>query len=448
MKKIFLTSGLVLCMACPAFATDINYSNSTYSDADCVSDVLGVTSGQQTLHAKWTKNQYDVTYAHGTHGTGGQTITNAATYDNNYRILGIGTGEGFSGVTANTGYHFVEWAGSSAEDEDYQETTYTETQTISPYQVAGELTLTAQWTWNTSTITLDSSMYPSNAHGGTATYNTANGVTASTPSPIYGAYDHGFYDSTAHAIAGGTGDGSGNLSGVSVPTLTGYTFNGFFADANDANPVINSDGSFANNAHNVVSGNEATATWYAHWSPIGYTLTYSCGSYTGTYNSQQFTRTSESTINAVPINYDANIATTVDPATACTLNGYHINASNPWTCVIHDHTTGAALTGEGSTVSYDTLAGTGTTWKVANDVTCTANWEPNEIQLTWNNGGGDTVAVPQGSEGLNTCTYDLGITPATPTRTGYTFSGWTTDSSAAADADYVIFNNGQPSITQ
>ena len=52
-----------------------------------------------------------------------------------------------------------------------------------------------------------------------------------------------------------------------------------------------------------------------------------------------------------------------------------------------------------------------------------ADWQPNEIQLRWYSG--NTLMDVQ--ESANTCVYDgnLSIPSNAPTRTGYTFAGWT-----------------------
>ena len=58
MKRIFLTSGLVLCMACPAFAT-ASWSGATSGteSTGCTQPNLGVYSGPTTLKALWNKHQ-------------------------------------------------------------------------------------------------------------------------------------------------------------------------------------------------------------------------------------------------------------------------------------------------------------------------------------------------------------------------------------------------------
>jgi len=52
-----------------------------------------------------------------------------------------------------------------------------------------------------------------------------------------------------------------------------------------------------------------------------------------------------------------------------------------------------------------------------------ADWQPNEIQLRWYNN--NTLMDVQTA--ANTCTYDgaLAVPSTAPTRTGYTFDGWT-----------------------
>lgn len=62
MKKIFLTSGIVVCMACPAFAT-ASWTGATSGQQDngCTEPNLGVYSGQTTMNAIWTPNYSTIT---------------------------------------------------------------------------------------------------------------------------------------------------------------------------------------------------------------------------------------------------------------------------------------------------------------------------------------------------------------------------------------------------
>ena len=70
MKKLFLTSGIIACMACPAFAeisttngAGFPATNGTVTDngvGDCVQPTIGAFSGSTTLTAKWIANEYEI----------------------------------------------------------------------------------------------------------------------------------------------------------------------------------------------------------------------------------------------------------------------------------------------------------------------------------------------------------------------------------------------------
>ncbi|MBQ3785358.1 MAG: InlB B-repeat-containing protein, partial [Alphaproteobacteria bacterium] len=61
------------------------------------------------------------------------------------------------------------------------------------------------------------------------------------------------------------------------------------------------------------------------------------------------------------------------------------------------------------------------TYSYAGNVTCTAQWTANQINLVWDNNN----ATSGGTGGGDTCTFDGSITlPTVPTRTGYEFGGW------------------------
>lgn len=68
MKKIFLISGMVLCMTCPAFATDPTGIPATNGAAynnppeDCIVSVLGVDEGSASLQADWQANVINLTW--------------------------------------------------------------------------------------------------------------------------------------------------------------------------------------------------------------------------------------------------------------------------------------------------------------------------------------------------------------------------------------------------
>lgn len=163
MKKIFLTSGLVLCMACPAFATDITGTGNNGNE--CVESILGVDSGTASIEAKWEADSYKVIYAKGDHAAAGAVnveYNNGVTYDSDYTVLAPSALT--TQLTAADGYHFTTWNDGTAD----RATGYK----YEPYQTAGNLTLTAQWAANQTTVKY---ACPNDASGtvpanGTATY--------------------------------------------------------------------------------------------------------------------------------------------------------------------------------------------------------------------------------------------------------------------------------------
>ena len=97
MKRIFLTSGLVICMACPAFATvDLDASgNAAGYTNECVEPVLGVYEADAQnpvqLEAKWTANT-----------SGAITLVSSIYPSNNHSQTALYTGANSDGLTTAT----------------------------------------------------------------------------------------------------------------------------------------------------------------------------------------------------------------------------------------------------------------------------------------------------------------------------------------------------------
>ncbi len=59
-----------------------------------------------------------------------------------------------------------------------------------------------------------------------------------------------------------------------------------------------------------------------------------------------------------------------------------------------------------------------------------ADWDPNEITITWNGNNGTAAGGGTYAPANTTCSYDGDVTlPTPPTRLGYTFAGWEVDNS-------------------
>lgn len=397
MKKLFLTSGLILCMACPAFAVQNGVIEGEVANPnadECVQSVLGTDVGPATLEAIWNADSYDVIYAPGLHGTGGATYTDGVTYDQNYTVLAPTAVS--TPVVAHTGYTFTTWNDGTAD----RATGYA----YSPYHTAGDLTLTAQYRAHVATITLDDKLYRNGA--GTDIVGGQAATTASSPTPVYTRYDdHVYTDSTRETQM------TGNFT---VPTLTGYTFGGFYTAQNGGGTQkIAANGSFTeSDLTNLTATDNGSETLYAKWTAIGATLTYSCGTKPAAASAQSITTGTLPSSQA--LTYDVAYSLTAPSGsgntagnTECALPGWHFTT---WDC-----TGGVALNNAvGSQGAYN---GTATA------VTCTPHWVQNTISLTWDDQGADITSV---GGTTNTCTYDEGIAIPTvePEKTGYTFGGW------------------------
>lgn len=465
MKKLFLTSGLILCMACPAFAVQngvIEGEVANSSADECVQSVLGVDSGSATLEAIWNADSYNVIYAPGLHGTGGATYTGGVTYDQNYTVLApanIMNGQVAAPVVANTGYTFAGWNDGTAD----RAVGYT----YSPYRTVGDLTLTAQWTANQHQITYATGTAGARTTGfsGTmaatpTTYDAS--VTLSDNAFSIPGYQFNGWTSPTNLASGATASTSYNDGATVNPykvdadveltaTWTPLTYNviynpgahsasnaytdtnGATYDANYTALTQNATGIVAADGYTFVGWNTATgqtaANWtgetpwthtdaltvYAAYTANPYTITYNCG---GPVQGSQSTTTGPTTASS-SVNMDG--AFTLAAADNCSLPGYTFAG---WSC---PNLTGTPTLPAGDPAYF--AGGAEGTYRYAGDVTCTAQWTQNDITLNWNANGADNaaaVATSVTSAGAGTCTYDEGITlPTTdPAKTGYTFGGW------------------------
>lgn len=376
MKKLFLTSGLVLCMACPAFADPIQ-GTPTATD-ECVQDVLGVTSGSATLDAIWTANQYSINFAAGTAGTrpanyvtGTTAPVSPVTWDNENIPL---TSNGFSAV----GYDFAGWTSTSnLETGAATPTSYDDGDTLAQYRIADSSTLTATWTPKKYTVVYDKGAH---AADGVVNYTHTNGAT---------------FDANYVELTGGGANAQASETGIYA--APGYTFVGW----NTA-----TDQTTANWSGAAPWTTDAGLTVYAAYTANGYTITYDCGGPAAGSQSQ----VAGPTMPSQGVTMDG--AYTLAAADNCSLPGYTFAG---WSC---PYLNGVPTLPAGNP-QYFAGGATGT-YSYAGDVTCTAQWTKNNIDLNWNTNG-----ATSGEINPTSCIYDEGITlPAEPTKTGYTFGGW------------------------
>ncbi len=362
------------------WATDKAGTNVKYEPGkkDCIFD----NKGNLTLYAKWSANQYNYTYVAGS-GTG-TAYTDKITYDQAFTFLSSSDAKlGFS----KTGYSFAGWVDSNGKTWGLDWVGKSWTWTGDNY--AKDITFTAQWTPNTYKVTL----------------NNQSATTAGTTAYwyIYETYKNGIY---YYADANCTTKLGTDGATITKPTRTGYTFGGYYTGTNGSGTqYVNANGVTVNNMYSTVAKD---TTLYAKWTANTYTVTTNANG--GTISATSgWTVASDGATATKTMTYDANYGTLPAPTrTGYTFGGWTLN---------------------GKVVTSSTKMQT------ASNHTLTASWKANNYTVSFNANGG-TVSPTSKS-----VTFDQAYgTLPTPTKTGYTFVGWT--NSVFCVSDWLIIWSG------
>ena len=333
---------------------------------------LTIGTNDVTLTANWTANTYTVTY-NLDGGTKGSSAPTSGTYDS---VLTIDnptrTGYTFNGWTVTSGLNTSTAKYGTSSSSVTTAISSSSTKVTATYfknltATNGEsITLTANWTVNTYTIT----------------YN-LDGGTSGTNAPTSGTY--------------------GSTVTVDNPTKTGYTFNGW-----------------------TVSGTGASMS--------GTSLTIGAGNITLTANW---------TIKVITVTFDRNYGTSTTASQTFTYGasgnkfGYNTDGTAKWGTSGQfgswDRTgytlLGWAKTSTATTNNYSTYSGVSDSWINSNypSITLYAVWQINTYTITYNLSSGT-----KGANAPTSGTYGSTVTVDNPTRTGYKFTGWTVSGTGAS----------------
>ena len=426
MRKLFLTSGIIACMACPAFATGSGFQGtgdmpnisvpSGTQEGACKEPVLGATSGDVQLQAMWEKNFHQINLNMNTEANGAiaspdvdpdqiWSVPGTSGIYNSYTgtigqadftpaNLVVGTTaaqtSGTSSITMSAdnghtvtyGFNYSAPHGRTGSGDT---TATTETRYLTKFTSgatdvdgASDDYITVSRSGNTTTYTLTDA-------GASAASNYSRGGTATE---WYAQYD----------CATPTITNSGE-------SLNGYTFTGW----------KDSSGATVTTAGRCET--DASTTLYAQWDPIDYTINFDC-------NSQGTATGSLVGSNNVSIEMDNYVI--LDQY--CTMPGYVFTG---WSCGSATGSTGALSTAEYDDANRQdltsiaannshTLDNTTAYLTTYGNVTCTAQWQENTITLHWDANNATTVT----STGGNSCTYDDAVVVPNVSRTGYVLTGW------------------------
>ena len=385
-----------------------------------IADSTVSITADTALYARWTAKQFTVSFDTNK-GAGSSTPTAVnsinVTFDHSYGDLP---------VTGRTGYTFNGWyTASSGGSEVTANTKVTLTE---------DQTLYAQWTANTYTVTFKANggsfadsateksvtqTYDSNyklpsetptragytfagwytgADGVTKVQNTDN-VTRAENHELYAVWTAQSYTVSFDANGGSMMTDStskevtyGSTYGTLPPaSRTGYDFAGWYTEKEAGTAII---------ADSTVSITADTAL-YARWTAKQFTVSFDTNKGAGSS-----TPTAVSSIN---VNYDHSYGgLPVTKRTGYTFNGWYTASSG------------------GSEVTANTKV------TLTGDQTLYAQWTANTYEVTFNANGGSFAGST--TEKSVTQTYDgkYKLPSETPTRSGYTFRGWYTSSTAGS----------------
>ncbi|MDD5924465.1 MAG: InlB B-repeat-containing protein, partial [Clostridia bacterium] len=341
-----------------------------YTNGQSVTDLAKLPNDEIFLYAQWTPNKSTVTVNPngGSWTHSGTAYTESKDFTQNYNTTL--TVE----LPTRTGYTFTGWTfGGNKNGKFSASTTGNSTYTFGA--VAGKVdTITAGWTINASKVTV-------NPNGGIWTHS----GTEYTESKDFTQN----YNTTLT---------------VELPTRTGYTFTGwtFGGDKNGKFPASTTGNSTYTFGAVAGKSDTITAGWSINTSkvtvnPNGGSWTHSGTAYT---TSKDFTQ-----------NYNTTLTVELPTRTGYTFTG--------WTFGGDKNGKFSASTTDDSTYTFGAVAG--------KSDTITAGWTINTSKVTVNpNGGIWTHSGTAYTESKDfTQDYNTTLTVELPTRTGYTFTGWT-----------------------
>ncbi len=379
--------------------------------------------GSVTLVAQWTINTYTISFDE----AGGNEIS-----DINYTITSTTT----LPSTTRNGYTFAGWKPTTSAGGWNSGTTYTAGTSVNGKYAS--ITMTAQWTINTYTITFDED-------GGTPVNDMEYNINSTSTLPITSRNGYAFLGWKPTTSAGGWnsndiyGEGSevtgkyaditlvaqwsepidyqitfdeaggSDVSDISynitstttLPSTTrnGYTFAGWKPETNEGNWDTGRNYS----ANTSVSGQYGNVTLVAQWTVISYTIT--------------FNENGGSAVDDITHNIDS---TATLPST--TRNGYTFAGWKP------------SSTAGGWDASVNYPAGTSVNGKYAS-ITMVAQWNATPYTITFDEAGGNAVSD------INYTIESTATLPSTA-KAGYTFNGWKPETSVGSWSNSQTYSAG------
>ena len=393
----------------------------------------GVVNGGNLTGDTWAyeaENTYAVTY-NGNGSTSGSVPVDASSP---YVAGATVTVLANTGSLVQAGYTFSGWNTAA----NGTGTSYAASGTATFTMPDAGVTLYAQWTANTDTVTF-------NSEGGSAVSSESglDGTTITLPgAPTYPGYT---FDGWFASPTGGTALTSPYTLSGSVTLYAQWTANAtddYSYAANGGTGTAPASGSGLDGTTITLAANPFTdpGHTFAGWSDG--TSTYGAGAtYTLSSDGTPIVLTAQWTANATDdYSYAANGGTGTAPASGSGLDGTTITlAANPFTDPGHTFagwSDGTSTYGAGATY---TLSSDGT------PIVLTAQWTANATDDYSYAANGGTGTAPASGSGLDGTTITLAANPFTDP--GHTFAGWSDGTSTyGAGATYTLSSDGTPIV--
>ena len=313
--------------------TKANGSGTAYA-AGAQVKAANVVPSAITLYAQWGPQNYTISYE-----LNSGSATNVTSYN-------IETATFTLNNPTRTGYTFLGWSGTGLTGTANQTVTITKGST-------GNRSYTANWQANTYTVTFNKQNGSDGSNSVTATYGS-------------------------------------NMPSATMPTRTGYTFQGYYDATSGGTQYYKADGTSARTWNKT-----SATTLYARWNVVTYTIGYTLNS--GTV----------ATANPTSYTIESNAITLNNP----TRTGYTFAG---WS--------GTGLTGTTNKTVTIAKGSTG-------NRTYTANWTENSATLSYNANGHGTAPTS------STMKYTTKANAASAiTADCYTFTGWNTKADGSGTA--------------
>ncbi len=280
-------------------------------------------------------------------------------------------------VPAKTGYAFKGWATSTISSVDGELTVaYLPGETIDV--VSSDMTLLAVWRASTYTVSFDRNYSTSSGGGSVVMSLRENSV---SPSAVINNPNDSIVDTKIVTYGSPYGE-------LPVVTRTGYTFEGWYTRATGGTKIESTTRVTAPRDH----------TLYAHWT---------AGTTTPTTVTVSFNYNGGSTVGVPYSRKDVTYGGTYGELPTATRTGY-------------------TFAGWYTAVNGGTRVTASTKVMNASNHTLYAHWTGNPITISYDANGG--TGEPAAESGRIGTAYTISTT--VPTRTDYTFKGWSTSSSA------------------